>query len=73
MIVNHVRIPIGWWSVVPIPGNPYVVGAYGYLAKALGWAETHGLKVMIDLHGAPGSQNGIIYRHWEHVAQANPA
>lgn len=44
---------------MPIPGNPHVVGAYQYLGKAITWAQNHGLKVMIDLHGAPGSQNGF--------------
>ncbi|KAF2766832.1 putative Exo-beta-1,3-glucanase [Teratosphaeria nubilosa] len=57
--LNFVRIPIGYWSVSPIDGEPYVQGAYDYLGKALDWADTYGLKVMIDLHGAPGSQNGF--------------
>jgi glucan 1,3-beta-glucosidase len=26
---------------------------------AIGWARNHGLKVIVDLHGAPGSQNGF--------------
>ena len=26
--------------------------------KAIRWANNHGLKVLVDLHGAPGSQNG---------------
>ncbi|KIW09515.1 uncharacterized protein PV09_00391 [Verruconis gallopava] len=56
--LNHVRIPIGYWSVIPNPGDPYVQGAYEVLGQALDWAEAAGLKVMIDLHGAPGSQNG---------------
>lgn len=34
-------------------------GAYEHLATALDWAQTAGLKVLIDLHGAPGSQNGF--------------
>jgi len=29
-----------------------------YLTKAVNWAQAHGLKVIIDLHGVPGSQNG---------------
>jgi glucan 1,3-beta-glucosidase len=57
--LNFVRIPIGYWSVSPVQGDPYVQGAYDYLAKALDWASNHNLKVMIDLHGAPGSQNGF--------------
>lgn len=29
---------------------------FEYVEKAVTWAKTHGLQVMIDLHGAPGSQ-----------------
>jgi glucan 1,3-beta-glucosidase len=49
--LNHVRIPIGYWSILPVEGEPYVQGAYDVLGKALDWAEAAGLKVMIDLHG----------------------
>jgi glucan 1,3-beta-glucosidase len=57
--LNHVRIPIGYWSVIPTDGEPFVQGAYDKLGEALDWASGAGLKVMIDLHGAPGSQNGF--------------
>jgi len=57
--LNHVRIPLGYWSVIPIDGEPYVQGAYDVLGKALDWADGAGIKVMIDLHGAAGSQNGF--------------
>ncbi|KAH6035944.1 hypothetical protein HBI82_024640 [Parastagonospora nodorum] len=57
--LNHVRIPVGYWSVLPREGDPYVQGAYDKLGEALGWAQEAGLKVMIDLHGAPLSQNGF--------------
>ena len=49
--LNHVRIPIGYWSVIPLDGEPFVQGAYDVLGKSLDWAESAGLKVMIDLHG----------------------
>jgi glucan 1,3-beta-glucosidase len=49
--LNHVRIPIGYWSVLPRQGDPYVQGAYEKLGEALDWASGAGLKVMIDLHG----------------------
>lgn len=49
--LNHVRIPIGYWSVAPIDGEPYVQGAYDVLNTALGWAQNHGIMVWIDLHG----------------------
>lgn len=45
------------WAYVTSP--PYVSGAAPYIDKAIGWARATGLKVWIDLHGAPGSQNGF--------------
>ncbi|KAL7421938.1 hypothetical protein Q5752_003710 [Cryptotrichosporon argae] len=48
--LNTVRIPIGFWSLIPLEnGEPYLVGAYDYLKQA----------VLLDLHGCPGSQNGF--------------
>ena len=49
--LNHVRIPIGYWSVIPVSGEPFVQGAYAVLGRALDWAQSAGLNVMIDLHG----------------------
>ncbi|OTA99742.1 glycoside hydrolase family 5 protein [Hypoxylon sp. CI-4A] len=57
--LNFVRIPVGYWSVTPLPGEPYASGAYKYLHLAADWAHNNNLRVMIDLHGAPGSQNGL--------------
>ncbi|CAB4256303.1 similar to Saccharomyces cerevisiae YDR261C EXG2 Exo-1,3-beta-glucanase, involved in cell wall beta-glucan assembly [Maudiozyma barnettii] len=69
---NLVRIPIGYWAWKQnhttneyVDGisfeDPYVgegLQLY-YLNQAIGWAEKYGLNVWIDLHGAPGSQNGF--------------
>ncbi|GJE86367.1 glycoside hydrolase family 5 protein [Phanerochaete sordida] len=57
--LNHVRIPIGYWAFETGPGEPYCSGQLPYLQKAVAWAESYGLKVIVDLHGAPGSQNGF--------------
>ena len=56
--LNHVRIPIGYWAFEVGPGEPFIQGQLQYLQNAIGWAGTYGLKVIVDLHGAPGSQNG---------------
>jgi glucan 1,3-beta-glucosidase len=56
---NTIRIPIGYWAFQKYPGDPYIMGAQDYLDKALGWARQTNLKVWIDLHGAPLSQNGF--------------
>ncbi|KAF2017648.1 glycoside hydrolase family 5 protein, partial [Aaosphaeria arxii CBS 175.79] len=55
---NLVRIPIGFWAYDTF-GTPYVSGAAPYLDAAIDWSRSLGLKVLIDLHGAPGSQNGF--------------
>ena len=51
MGLNHVRIPIGYWALNPLPGDPYVQGQLPILDQAIGWARSAGLKVMLDLHG----------------------
>ncbi|WVO13485.1 hypothetical protein L204_101105 [Cryptococcus depauperatus] len=56
--LNHVRIPIGYWAYDVREGEPYISGQAEYLDKAIAWSRYYGLKVLIDLHGAPGSQNG---------------
>lgn len=42
-----------------LSGEPFIQGQLPYLDKAVDWAGQYGLKVIIDLHGAPGSQNGF--------------
>ncbi|ORY75356.1 glycoside hydrolase superfamily [Leucosporidium creatinivorum] len=58
--LNHVRIPIGYWALGVVPANEYYIsGALYYLKLAVLWAGRANLRVLIDLHGAPGSQNGF--------------
>ncbi|KAJ5960232.1 uncharacterized protein N7479_007382 [Penicillium vulpinum] len=57
--MNHVRIPVGYWALKHLDGDQYINGQLEYLDQAIGWARSAGLKVMLDLHGAPGSQNGF--------------
>ena len=56
--LSAIRIPLGYWAVDLRDDEPYVAGQYPYLIQAVQWAREVGLQVMIDLHGAPGSQNG---------------
>lgn len=56
---NTVRIPIGYWAYALEDGEPYTQGAAPYIDAAIDWARGTGLKIWIDLHGAPGSQNGF--------------
>lgn len=55
---NLVRIPVGYWAY-DNSDSPYARGAASYMDAAVDWARSVGLKVMIDLHGAPLSQNGF--------------
>lgn len=58
--LNHVRIPIGYWAFDTSYGEPYVrANQFDILTQGVRWARNYGLKVIIDLHGAPGSQNGF--------------
>ncbi|CCE62927.1 hypothetical protein TPHA_0D02910 [Tetrapisispora phaffii CBS 4417] len=69
---NLVRIPIGYWAWKQNnETNEYIDGVYfedpyfsngiqlQYLSKAIGWASKYNLSIWVDLHGAPGSQNGF--------------
>ena len=58
--LNHVRLPIGYWAFEVGPGEPYISGQLPYLQNAIEWAANYSLKVIVDLHGAPGSQNGCV-------------
>lgn len=60
--LDHVRIPFSYWAVETFEGDPYVPGiSWRYLLRGIEWARKYGLRVKLDLHGLPGSQNG-----WNH-------
>lgn len=54
--INTVRIPIPYF----IFGDrePFI-GCINELDNAFGWAEKYGIKILIDLHTVPFSQNGL--------------
>jgi glucan 1,3-beta-glucosidase len=62
---NSVRVPLGYWNVLANPDSlPAFVPSdprrsLQYLDWAFDLAAQHGLSVLLDLHGAPGSQNGV--------------
>lgn len=59
---DHVRIPFGYWAVATYNGDPYVSQvSWRYLLRGIEYARQNGLRINLDLHGAPGSQNG-----WNH-------
>ncbi|KAF2635608.1 glycoside hydrolase [Massarina eburnea CBS 473.64] len=59
---DHVRIPFGYWMVQTYDGDAYVPQvSWRYLLRGIEYARQNGLRVNLDFHGAPGSQNG-----WNH-------
>lgn len=68
-----VRIPIGYWAFIET--NPYPKGEIERLDWAMEQAHASGLRVLLDLHAAPGSQNGWDHSgtsgkiDWHHSAQ----
>ena len=54
--VEAVRIPVPYFVFGDV--EPFV-GCIKYVDRAFAWAAAHGLKIMLDLHTVPGSQNGF--------------
>lgn len=67
--LNFIRLPIPFWAVETWSdvgtdgtnevGEPFLARVcWTYILKILGWARKYGIRVNIDLHTVPGSQNG---------------
>ncbi|KAG6854911.1 hypothetical protein C0991_009734 [Blastosporella zonata] len=60
--LNYVRIPLGYWAIEVHPGEPFLPQtSWTYFLKAIKWARKYGIRINLDLHAVPGSQNG-----WNH-------
>ena len=66
--LDAVRIPVGHWIFGPDypyhpkygeQRHPFVSGGIEVLDRAMEWAAECGLRVVLDLHAAPGCQNGF--------------
>ena len=64
--ITHLRIPLGYWifnveenEPFPDPPKNDNHGQRFYLKRLIKWADQLGLKVLLDIHAAPGSQNGF--------------
>ncbi|KAH9856792.1 glycoside hydrolase [Lenzites betulinus] len=69
--LNWIRLQIPFWAVdawadVGVDGNgnkvaePFLAQVcWKYILRLLGWARKYGLRVNLDLHTIPGSQNGF--------------
>ncbi|KAK7014964.1 putative dolichyl-phosphate-mannose--glycolipid alpha-mannosyltransferase [Favolaschia claudopus] len=65
--INTVRLPIGYWSLGPsfcqgsTPFSSYAdvyTNSWAFVVRAINMAAEVGIGVLVDLHGAVGSQNG---------------
>jgi glucan 1,3-beta-glucosidase len=64
--LNTVRIPIPHWIFGDYEPN---IGCIEYLDNAIEWANELGLQVLIDMHGAAGSQNGEMHSGLEGIME----
>ena len=57
---NTLRIPVGFWAFIdPLPTEPYVRSTQlQELNRVIGYAQSFGMTVIVNIHGLPGSQNG---------------
>ena len=53
--LNMVRLPVPYFT---FGDRPPFVEAVSWIDKAFDWAERYGLKILLDLHTVPYSQNG---------------
>ena len=66
--LDHIRIPFSYWAVEKYENEPYLFRtSWRYLLRGIEWARKYGLRVKLDVHGLPGSQNG-----WNHSGRKGP-
>ena len=58
---NHVRLPVHFKQFYS--GGSYLNSGFRYIDSVLNWCAANQMYVIIDLHCAPGSQNGDHHRH----------
>ncbi|PAV23602.1 glycoside hydrolase family 5 [Pyrrhoderma noxium] len=60
--LNWVRIPLPYWAIEVRGDEPFLAKTcWTYFLKAIEWARKYGIRINLDLHALPGSQNG-----WNH-------
>jgi len=56
--VNAVRLPLGYWCLEEHAKGTAFLPTAAFVDAVFEWAEAHDIKVLLELHGASGSQNG---------------
>lgn len=54
---DHVRLPMNSRYLIDDDGTVLEEG-FALVDRAIAWSEAHGLRILLDLHGAPGGQTG---------------
>ncbi|KAF8329059.1 exo-beta-1,3-glucanase [Amanita rubescens] len=72
--LNFIRVPLAFWAVETWTQDPFnepflARTSWKYFLRFLGWARKYGLRVCLDLHAVPGSQNG--YNHSGRLGSVN--
>lgn len=65
--INYVRLPIPWWlygetftyTHEEVTHTVTYARSFEYIQQAMVWAEEYDIQVLLDLHTAPGGQNGF--------------
>jgi endoglucanase len=62
--MNHVRLPVDYPVLEEeTPAGDFRVSGFSYIDRCLSWCQEHGLKLVIDLHKAPG----YVFDRWDEV------
>ncbi|KAH7909647.1 glycoside hydrolase family 5 protein [Hygrophoropsis aurantiaca] len=68
--LNWIRLPIPFWAIEKWDFEPFLEKVcWPYILRVLQWARKYGLRVNLDLHTIPGSQNG--YNHSGKLGSVN--
>ncbi|KIJ63488.1 glycoside hydrolase family 5 protein [Hydnomerulius pinastri MD-312] len=68
--LNWVRLPIPFWAIEKWDFEPFLEKVcWPYILRVLQWARKYGIRVNLDLHTIPGSQNG--YNHSGKLGSVN--
>ncbi|KAF8171111.1 ectomycorrhiza-upregulated exo-beta-1,3-glucanase GH5 [Pholiota molesta] len=68
--LNWVRLPIPFWAIDSWGDEPFLTRTcWKYIIQAFQWCRKYGIRIKLDLHTIPGSQNG--YNHSGKTGQIN--
>ncbi|KAI0709645.1 glycoside hydrolase superfamily [Cerioporus squamosus] len=58
--LSWIRLPVPYWAIETWDDEPFLAKtAWNYVLLAFRWARKYGLRIFLELHTVPGSQNGF--------------